>query len=454
MLKGNQHHINSSSDSTTPTSPAPSELLEWITSSPTSKKNLPSSSASDSTSESLVKKNSFRLVARTLARLLQKDKSNSSTSLSPSKSRSELDKASTSAMEASSSNESVVLNSNNRLSKRQKSWSILPQKHLQKETNNTLKNRPASEYFEKRSRMGSLLRLKFRRSYYETNCEYKSRIRRCEEVICSPAEEDGPSIWEQNATADSNLCYGEVSSSSGTQSQYVGLELKSLSSKRKPNSVGSESVDLSSTETGEVDTDQRKAKQSAAVSIKVAASVSSWARKVQKRSKFQTLPLSAAPQSDGDFAFSEHDNVYAVLKFLQTLPQSKSEERTTNSFEQSDVIKAISTSSNSLAEKKVVIEPKIAPANSKNFNDSKDYYEKTGSSHFCCTTIECQQKRESFAKNRGFGLTDTMKLNSSLLSVATRRLSISDDDYVSCSERLSSTDLSIVSCYTTASEKK
>ena len=457
IIKGNQHHINSSIESTTPTSPVSSDILSWVSTSPTRKSEVPSSSASDCTNEMPMKRNSFRNVAKTLVKLLQVRKNGSSSSLSPSGSQNDLDEASTSsALERSSSSKSLMFSSNNNLRKRPKSESAFSEKLLRKDTRNRLKNRVAFSFVQKKSmRMESLLRLKFRRSYNEQSLQTKSRFRRCEEVICSSSEQT-PLVWGGKvASVDSDLYFGEVTTSTVNQTQFVGVGIKTLSLSRKPNSVGSESVDLSSTETEELNINQNKSK--AVMSLKVASSVFTWAQKVQKKAKFQTLPPPMSPQSDEDFVFPEHDNVYDVLKFLKTLsPSSNGEkeacEKTANSFSHNDVTKS-DTSLNSFTEEKAVTESPVAPVTSLSIIDSNDYFEKTDN-HICSRTAECQRKREKFANNRSTALSDSVQLGCSLLSVATQRLSMSDDDYVTCSERLSSTNLSIVSCYTTSSERR
>jgi len=191
--------------------------------------------------------------------------------------------------------------------------------------------------------------------------------------------------------------------------------------------------------------------------IKVASTVYTWAQKVQKKAKFQTLPPPMSPVNDKDFVFPEQDNVYGVLKFLKTLSKSPSLEKesceaTTNCLSFDDVTQS-DRSSNAFTEEKVVIEPKIAAVSSQSLTNTDDYSDKTDI-YFCCNSIECQQKRKKFANNRSLALSDSVKLGCSLLSVAAQRLSLSDDDYVTCSERLSSTNLSVTSCYTTASEHR
>ena len=388
-MSGRLHHINSSIESTTPTSPVPPHILDWV--SPIARDFSTFSSASRSSADIPMKKNFFRIVAKSFANLLRKQKSASSFC-------NESADASTSAL-----HQSLMVRSNNNLSKRPNNWGV-------KRAATSDGVRLSSSNRREASR--NLFRFNICDSFHEKSA--KSRVTRCEEFICS-SPDDNQKYWENHE-----------------------FEFMRNQADQKSTSVGIASPDNVSS-----GKESRPRQQTRMSSIKI-TSMFSWARRVQKKRKFRSENLFLFRHSDDVNNITDHDNAYEVLRYLQTLPKSslKSENRySVTNFSNYDVISP-SICSNQLSElKAVALHPDVPVCDHRQDISSKCFDD----------PMDRQRKREKFAQNRGIAFTEDQ--SKSLLSLATQRMSVSNDDYVTCSERLSFTNLPLTSCYTTASER-
>ena len=383
---GHRYHVNTSSNSSIPT--APSHVVNWVTSlgaPPFKPEDDRPSTLPGNSDDSPSKTNTFRNVAKVVTRFMKK-----------SNSTQHFDNA---RVENENSVENTLLHVKSlnvcsaKTVKSHRKWKSLAEKQTAR-VDLKLAKKAKSMHSDRSSTFETLKRLAFK-TKHEQNSYNETKIQRCEEIICVPSPAECRIDWNGNSEENCNYLYPNNKLDFGEYetSQTLNTKLHFLG---KSNSVESSGGEASSADTEESgNTSMRQV-----LSIRAAASVYSWAKKVQKKAKFRTL----APYSPPIIEDMDDDNVYEVLKYLKTLPKpGRFESRKPSSASKYNE-EALDTASDLSTEEKVVTLPSRAavPATNCSNNSEAVIARNDGNAN---EQSDCQQKREKFAQKRSIAMT-------------------------------------------------
>ena len=458
----NSCYVNSpSSSSSTSLSPVSPEALELAGS-----LEFPSTSSSsyEAAIGNLPKNTSFKNVARALVKLMRKRKDSPGDEAASK----DLEEQKTQRMRES------------RFANQRRGWQSLPEKlSFMKVTN------PGTSNASRRqpSKFENIIKLKLRPNLSKSSSfnTSQSKFKRCEEIICSsPSPGEVRKLWgvhseNQQLSFDYTECRVE---SIHNNLLETNVSKRGLLRNDQQNSI--ESGRSSSVDTDDAAAFQNRKVESGIKYLKIISSMHTWARRVQNKTKFRSPPPLFSPPFFEDTDYGESEHVYDVLKRLQTIEKTSSsrellrnqpsssskagssefQNERSNEEKSNETVEMTLSSATSTSASPNPVAPSPSAAALSPESLSEYEVERRVSAPGSTT---CRSRREKFARNRSLAIE---RLDHAPLALAAPSSSpeldseddfvtcCADDDALTCPEQLRSSNVSVTSLYTTASEQE
>lgn len=449
-----------SSSSSTPASKISPDMLERMNSfSVTDTDNAPSTSSSSCGNNGVdhSKKNTFKNVAKALAKLMQK------------RTTEQCD------------GEEIKNNKESKERFPKKSKVFYQPRTWHSFNDRTLFNKPQTRersglFRNQSSLFENFIKFKLQRNISKTaTLANQPTFRRCQEVICSPGViRKAP---ESDEIKRLSFEYVDYHTSSALKRFNRNPNAHSLKPDRclrfKQNSLESTSGESSGIETDDNISMPTSNVQPERKLHKSFSRAYLWDNKratIHDRARSYSLYTAASPSySEKEEADDADENVYHVLKYLQTIPKSSNSEKPcqkqssksseinrTNSQDEAEnfqIVEAIL----STPPRSPLLSSRETPHLPASVSLSRDSESSTTIASVCSSgeseAALSHCRREKFSKNRSIAIDQVDDDKLSFSSCQSSEKWDSDDDYMTCCEKLSSTNLSMVSSYTLANEK-